>query len=460
MKDPMRLAPEQSGNDLSDPARRRFLQNSAAAAVLAVAAPSFLLARPALATGRVVKIGFVGPRTGVLARFGEAHDFILSGIRKAVAGGMVINNVAHPVQIIDFDSESKRDRAAEITSALIKSDHVDLILATSTGETVNPVSDQCEKNGVPCITTDAPWQSYFFGRGGQADKGFDWTYHFFWGLEDLVAVFTNMWTALPTNKVVGALWPNDAEGKAYSDPKFGFPSALQAKGFKLVDSGRFETSTKDYSAQIRAFKSANVEILTGVLPPPAFATFWRQAGQLGFEPKVATMAKAILFPTVVEELGDRAADLTTEIWWSPSFPFKSGLTGQNSAELCAAYEDETRKQWTQPLGFLHALFEVGLNVLQRTKDIDSPASLRDAIRATDYNSIVGRIAWDGKPVKNVCKTPLVGGQWVPGWKFKQWIAGQKFKNDLVIVSNATEPTIGTQRHLEALPQSETATDFQ
>jgi branched-chain amino acid transport system substrate-binding protein len=153
----------------------------------------------------------------------------------------------------------------------------------------------------------------------------------------------------------------------------------------------------------------------------------------------------------VEALGDRGADLTTEVWWSPSFPFKSGLTGQNAAELCAAYEDETKKQWTQPIGFLHALFEVGLDVLKRSKDVDSPGAIRDAIRATDYNSIVGRIAWEGKPVKNVAKTPLVGGQWVPGYKFTHWIAGQKFKNDLVIVNNATDASIETQWKLEALP---------
>jgi branched-chain amino acid transport system substrate-binding protein len=450
LKDTTGLRHRRCARDLADPARRRFLQNSAAALV-AMAAPSLLLGKPAPATGRVVKIGLVGPRTGALARFGEGHDFILSGIRKAVGSGIVMGDVTHPIQIIDYDSESKVDRAAVITSNLIKSDHVDLVLASSTGATVNPVSDQCEINGVPCITTDSPWQSYFFGRGGKIDKGFDWTYHFFWGVDDLVAVFTNMWTAIPTNKVVGALWPNDAEGKAYSDAKFGFPGVLQTKGFTLVDPGRFENSTSDFAAQISMFKNAKVEILTGVLPPPAFTVFWTQAGQQGFKPKVATVAKAILFPAAVEALGDRGADLTTEIWWSPSFPFKSGLTGQNSAELCAAYEDATKKQWTQPIGFLHALFEVGLNVLQRTKDLDSPASIRDAVRATDYNSIVGRIAWEGKPVKNVCKTPLVGGQWVPGYKFKQWIAGQKFQNDLVIVSNSTEPSIATQRELEALP---------
>jgi branched-chain amino acid transport system substrate-binding protein len=463
VKDHSKVGPPVRENELTDqdelfylaePAertRRRFLRNSTAAALLAMATPRFLLGKPSVPLGRAIKIGFVGPRTGALARFGECQDFILAGIRKLVAAGLTINGKSHPLQIIENDSESNRKRASELATNLVKTERVDLMLASSTGETVNPVSDVCELNGVPCITTDAPWQSYFFGRGGKAEKGFEWTYHFFWGLEDLIAVFTNMWAGLPTNKVVGALWPNDAEGIAYSDAKFGFPSVLQAKGYKLIDPGRFESSVSDFSAQIAMFKKANVEILTGVLPPPAFATFWQQAGQQGFKPKIASIAKAILFPAAVEALDDRGADLTTEIWWSPSFPFKSGLSGENAAELCAAYEDETKKQWTQPIGFLHALFEVGLDALKRTKDVDSPGAIRDAIRATDYNSIVGHIAWDGKPVKNVAKTPLVGGQWVPGYKFTHWIAGQKFKNDLVIVNNDSYSTIEAQWKMEPLP---------
>ena len=450
MKDHTKFGPRSLKKNRSDSARRVFIQNSAATAVVAITAPSLLFGRPARVAGRAVKIGFVGPRTGALAHFGEGNDFVLSGIRKFVTDGLVINGVNHPIQIIEKDSQSNPDHARGMAWELIKSDRVDLMLASSTGATVNPVSDACEKNGIPCITTDAPWQSYFFGRGGTAEKGFDWTYHFFWGLEDLIAVFMAMWGAISTNKVVGALWPNDAEGIAYSDPKFGFPGALQAKDFKLIDPGRFESTTTDFSAHIAAFKDAKVEILSGVLPPPSFATFWNQAGQQGFKPKIATVAKGILFPTAVEALGERGAGLTTEVWWSPSFPFVSGLTGKNAAELCAAYEDETKNQWTQPLGFLHALFELALDVLKRTKDVDSLAAIRDAIRATDYNSIVGPIGWEGKPAKNVTKTPLVGGQWVPGWKFKRWAAGQKFMNDLVIVSNETAPTIGLQRKLEPL----------
>jgi branched-chain amino acid transport system substrate-binding protein len=431
------------------PTRRRFLRDSASAAVLAAAAPQFLFGKSPRVATRMLKIGFIGPRTGALARFGEGNDFVLAGIRKVIANGISINGATYPVEIIEKDSQSDQKHAADIAAGLIKSDHIDLMVASSTGATVNPVSDQCEQNGVPCITTDAPWQSWLFGRGGTPEKGFDWTYHFFWGLGDLISVFTAMWNSISTNKVVGALWPNDPEGIAYSDAKFGFPPALATKGFRLVDPGRLETSSTDYSGHIADFKKANVEILSGVLPPPAFAAFWKQAGEQGFKPKIASVAKGILFPTAVEALGDRGAGLTTEVWWSPSFPFSSGLTGKNSAELCAAYEDETKKQWTQPLGYLHALFEVALDVLKRTKDINSPTAIRDSILATNYNSIVGPISWHGQPVKNVTKTPLVGGQWIRGSQFKG-SGGQQFKYDLVIVHNEHDPSIGLQRKLEPL----------
>jgi branched-chain amino acid transport system substrate-binding protein len=70
-----------------DSTRRRFLRTSAAASVAALAAPGFLFSQPALAAGRPIRIGFVNPRTGVLAPFGEGEDFVLAGVRKILAAG-------------------------------------------------------------------------------------------------------------------------------------------------------------------------------------------------------------------------------------------------------------------------------------------------------------------------------------------------------------------------------------
>ena len=57
--------------------------------------------------------------------------------------------------------------------------------------------------------------------------------------------------------------------------------------------------------------------------PPDFTTFWNQALQQGFKPKVASVGKALLFPVAVEALGKNGNNLSSEVWWSPHHPFKS-----------------------------------------------------------------------------------------------------------------------------------------
>jgi branched-chain amino acid transport system substrate-binding protein len=437
----MKKIPEQSPTIAApvSPERRRIIKATAAAsAALGLAQfGNYVWAQSA----RKIRIGYVSPQTGPLAAFGETDKFVVDGIREAIKAGITIGGKNYPVEILVKDSQSNPNRAAEVAADLILKEKIDLMLVASTPETTNPVSDQCELNEVPCVSTIAPWQPWFFGRGGDPAKGFNWTYHFFWGLEDVIAVFTNLWKSVPTDKVVGGLFPNDGDGNAWGDPERGFPGPLKQNGFTLVDPGRYQNLTADFSAQIAAFKQAKVEILTGVVIPPDFKTFWTQSAQQGFKPKVASIGKALLFPASVEALGDLGDGLSTEVWWSPSHPFKSSLTGATSAAFASAYEGATKKQWTQPLGFVHALFEVGVDVLKRSKSVDDKASIRDAIVTTNLQSIVGPIAWGKGPVKNVAKTPLVGGQWVKG---------KKYKYDLVIVNNQTAPNIPTAGKLKPI----------
>lgn len=419
--------------------RRNFLKLIGSGAVVAGAGvlPSHVFAQSA----RKLKIGFVTPKTGPLAPFAEADNFVINQMRQLFADGLDIGGVKFPVEIIVKDSQSNPNRAAGVASDLILKDKIDLMLVSSTPETTNPVSDQCELNKKPCISTVAPWQPWFFTRGGKADKGFDWTYHFFWGLEDLIAVFNSMWNGVSTNKVAGGLWPNDGDGNAWGDAKMGFPPVLQKSGYTVVDPGRYQNLTSDYSAQIAKYKDSKVEILTGVPIPPDFTTFWSQAMQKGFKPKVATVGKALLFPSSVEALGANGDGLSCEVWWTPNHPFKSSLTGQSAHQLAEAYEAGAKKQWTQPLGFAHALFEIAVDVLKRTKDLNASASIRDAIASTNLNTVVGPISWQGGPVKNVAKTPLVGGQWRKGGKFKY---------DLVVVDNSLAKNIPVQDKLKLI----------
>ena len=187
------------------------------------------------ATGRPIKIGYVSPQTGAIAAFGEADGFVIDGVRSYFADGIDVGGVVHPLEILTKDSQSDPTGAGDAAAELILDDEVDLVVVASTPETTNPVSDQCELNGVPCLSTVAPWQPWFLGRGGDPEVGFTWTYHFFWGLEGLIPQFIALWDAVGAEKVVGGLFPNDGDGQAWGDPEVGFPPALEAAGYELID---------------------------------------------------------------------------------------------------------------------------------------------------------------------------------------------------------------------------------
>lgn len=162
-----------SGSTVS---RRRFIKTGS----LFVAAPAILRATRASAQDKVFKIGLVSPLTGPLAGFGEAQDWLIAGLQDAISG-LTTNGAPVRIELIAKDSQSNPNRAAEVASALILNDGVNLILTKDTPDTTNPVCDQPELNEISCISTNCPWQPWFFGRGGNPEVGFTYTCHFFWG---------------------------------------------------------------------------------------------------------------------------------------------------------------------------------------------------------------------------------------------------------------------------------------
>lgn len=420
--------------------RRKFLKASAATGV-ALAASG--LAAPAIAQGAKIKLGYVSPQTGPLAGFAESDAFNIEAF--------LASDVGKNFEVLVKDSQSNPNRAAEVAKELIVDDEIDLMLVGSTPENTNPVATTCEAEGVPVVSTMAPWQPWFIGQqGNPGDPGswkpFDFAFHYFWGLEDIIATYTSMWKQLGTGGKVGGLFPNDADGNAWGDPQNGLKPGLEAAGFSLLDPGRYQNLSDDFTAQINAFKAGGVEIVTGVVIPPDFTTFWNQARQQGFRPKAATVAKAILFPQSVETLGEAGHNLSSEVWWSASHPFKSSITGESSADLAAAFAAKTGRPWTQPIGFVHSLFEVAANVMGRASDPTDAEGVAAAIAATDMATVVGKVVWNGAGMppfaaNNVCKTPLVGGQW-------RRKADGTF--ELVIVDNSNAPEIAAQGKMEAL----------
>jgi branched-chain amino acid transport system substrate-binding protein len=381
--------------------------------------------------GDTLTIGLVTPRTGQAAGFGEVDPYILGLVRDAAKNGVKAGDgKTYRISIVPKDSQSSPEHAASVAKDLINSTKVDLMLASSTPEVVNPVSDACEAAGVPCISTVLPWQAWYFGRGAkETDKAaYTYTYHFSFGVEDFAVGYFPSWHSIPTNKVVGLLYPNDADGNAL---RAALPPLMKKAGFKVVDAGPYNDGLNDFSAQIGKFKSHDCQIFNTFPLPPDFATFWKQAAQQGYKPIIPQIAKTGLFPSQVEALGDLGPGLIGTAFWTPTFPYKSSFLGKSSQELADGYEG-TGKQWTQMVGSTAALFDVGMALIQKAPNPKDKKGMADAISTLTVDTPLGHLDWTKGPVKNVTRTPLVNCQWVKGTKYPL---------DLVVVDNADDKNV-------------------
>jgi branched-chain amino acid transport system substrate-binding protein len=414
--------------------RRSTLKGMIAGAGV-LAAPAYVRAQ----SSQTIRIGFISPQTGQMAPFGETDAYTLDVIRRYLAKGLQIGGKTYTVEILARDAQSNPNRAGELAGELCQSDNVHMLIPASTTDVALPVAEQGELFEVPTLSSTTPWQAVIMPRGG-ANQSFNWTYHFFWGLEDIIQTYVNMWNSVKSAKKVGLLLPRNADGEVWGDAKIGLPPTMRAAGFEVIAPSKFETRTNDFSAQISAFKDAGCDILGGLVFPADLRTATIQMAQQGFHPTVMTVAAGLLFPSAVEAMGDLGGGMSTEVWWTPAFPYRSTLTGETSADLAAKWEAASGKQWTQPLGYSHAMWEVIIDTLRRAQDPTDRAAIRDALKATTLQTVVGTVDWSKGPHPNVSKTPILGGQ---------WRKGTKWPYDLRIVETSLYPVMPPESALEA-----------
>ena len=222
--------------------RRQLLQGAGAGVALLGAgrllgSRSASLQRISSGSAGEIVIGFVSPQTGALADFATSNNFAVSRVRQtsAYTKGFTVGGKTYSVKVIVADSQSDPNRASEVARNLVLNNHVDLIITSSTPETDNPVALVCETEGVPCISTVVPWQSWYAGLGGNPLKPttkYQYNVMFFFGLEGFGKCFIPMWKRISTNKVVAEMFPNDADGNAF---RAAWPPMMKAAGYTPVD---------------------------------------------------------------------------------------------------------------------------------------------------------------------------------------------------------------------------------
>ncbi len=399
--------------------------------------------------GREVKIGFVTPQTGGLASFGVPDKYCVERAQEAIGDGIVCGDgLKHPVTIITKDSQSDGARAAQVTGDLINNDKVDIVTAASTPDTVNPVADQAEAGGTPCVTNDCPWQPYVGGRSaGDLNAVFKWTYHTFWGLEDVQATFLDMWSQVPNNKVVGAMFPNDADGNAWLP---GWEPVYQPAGLTAVVPSQYQVGH-------RGLHRPDLRVQEGRLPRSAWASSSRRISPTsGSRP--SSRGGSPSWPPTPRPCYSRSRWKRWAILPTTSPPRSGGLPATRSPRRCwvrpasssptsspppttapsglspCSTSSSSRWRWTPSSGRPAWTTRKPSSRLSRRTKLDTiggPIDFTAPVVGATPPFQVGPC----HIVENVYKTPLVGGQ---------WRTGTKYPFELTIVSTAAARTLASR----------------
>ncbi|MTE22082.1 ABC transporter substrate-binding protein [Streptomyces sp. TRM43335] len=366
--------------------------------------------------GDALTIGVVVARTGRLAKLGDPLAFVMSRLepelRRIRNGGR-----HHAVRMASRDSRSSADGAREAVRRLVRDEGARIVLTLAGTEVLPAVADTCEEEGVPCVSSTFPWQVYYYGRGATARRPFRWTYHFCWGLDDIAETFADLWEAAGgPARTVGCLWNDGPQGNWSRHAEQGFAPVARARGHRLVDPVGYREPAVGFDEHLAAFRAEGVDVVTSAATGKDLALFRERADELGVRPKMITCSRWLAYPPSTTGSGRRPAqaNVATLIYWTPNHPYRSSLDGTSAAELAEAYEQGTGRQWLQPLGLAHALFEVAAHALTTADDPTQAASVAEALGRARLETIAGPLDWTAGPVPNVATVRLSGGQWQPG----------------------------------------------
>jgi branched-chain amino acid transport system substrate-binding protein len=385
-----------------------------------------------------ITIGWIHPVTGSLAGFGYPDSWVTQQVlaTSQFKNGIKIGGTTYKVNLKSYDTQSSVTRAGSLAKQAIQQDNCDLLFASSTPETVNAVASQAETLGTPLICSNIPWESWYINLGGNPQKPTlkpKHTVMYFLGAEHLALAFIPMWNRIGekygNDHKVAATFPNDSDGNAF---RAVFPPILKGAGYTIDMSTAYPDGLTNYTSMISQFKNNGDDFFTNVPLPPDFATMWTQALQQGFKPKLATVAKVLLFPTDAYAMGSSVYNIATDSWWVPTLPWHSSLTAETCPELASAY---TAAGLGQPNANIsnYTLFEIAYAALTSVNNPHDKQELSDALFKVKLDeAVAGPIDYTSSknPAPGVAITPPVG---------IQWQKGTKYPLEAVVVDNTLQP---------------------
>ncbi len=342
-------------------------------------------------TGSTIIFGAAVSLQGAQAKEGaltkQGYDLWLDWIN--ARGGILINNVKHPVSIKYEDDQSNANLSATLVQKLITDEKANFILGPYGSAATASDAVIAEKNSIPMVEANGAAQSIF-------SKGYKFTFgvlspanKYLTGVLDMAA------TLSPKPTTIAMLTANDnfsvEVAKAVED-------YAPSKGMQIVFSKQYPAAALDVSSLITQAKQKNPDIVMNSGHLAESIAINKAAKQFVLDAKIFAYSVGPSTPDFINALGADANYVYDGSQWTPQVKYKPTFY-LSVADYVKAYKAKfsssddpdyhVAESTAACLAFQKAIENAG--------SLD-PTKVRDALASLDVMTFFGQIKFDSRGI--------------------------------------------------------------
>ena len=348
----------------------------------------------------------VGSSISLTGRFAAGGVDVADGYKLAVkhvndAGGVMVKEFGRkiPLELILIDDESDPSKTVQRLEKLYSVDNVLVYMGEFASDMNIAGLGIAEKNKVPWIGVTIAVENAF-------NQGFKYTFApCMFSFMEVGSLYDALDT-IPKDRRPTKIANFELQVDWGKECTKYLNKMAAERGYKVVLEQKYAPDTKDFASLILAAKSAGADVLFSVPTPPQSMTIIKQMKELDYAPAATCFIRGPDLSNYWQVMGKDANYILTCGEWTPEMPYPG-----NKKLVDDYMKANPGKPIGMQVGCAYGAIQVLADSISRAAKLDRE-SVREAIAATNLQTVRGKVTFDKRGIGNV------------PWSLCQWQNGK------------------------------------
>ncbi len=360
-------------------------------------------------------VQLTGPVANTGRYYRDAYDMAIERINEA--GGVKVGGKTYKLALKIYDNQSDIDLSVRQYTQLVSQDNVNFLLGPFASNFAIADSAVAEKYQIPMVQ-----------GGGASDPIYERNFKYIFGTLPPASDYFGSTIAMiehlkPEPKSVALLYANDSFDVSVAK---GARPLLKSAGLDMVMDERYSSNTSSFNTLLSQIKNKNVDAVLVAGHETEILNFIRQAKSLNVSPAMYSFTVGVPSADFRHALGKDADYAFGMTAWLPNPALKDRWFG-NAEQFAKDYQVKYGYEPDYHAASGVSDVEAIVTAIEKAGSLN-PKKVRDAIAASNFDSLYGKIAFgkNGQIAMDQTAIQIQNGDVVPIYDGRKFLMPAKY----------------------------------